>query len=583
MTTLRKISIFLMLALLLAPDVPRAEEITVQEDQETEAAAPSLPMKEGTAGAYLSGQFARSSGDIEGAIEYLRQAYARDPHDSEIMRQLQALLLVNGNIAEAVQLVKETQAASKTPLNAFLLCLDAAKRQDLAGARKILDDAADVSIGQLWAPLVAAWLDVGRQKIAKPVTLEGWHTDAGHAAALTNYHLALINTQAGFIDAATENFRKSISDSANPPARVMMMMAKFYDEHGQPQVLAPLVISWRKDNPDSRLVSEDIANAFTPQDGIAEVLFTMGSVVQSAGAPQDAIIYLQMARYVKPEFPLVIISLGDAYTELKQYDKANAIYGMVSLKSPFYARAQLRIGLNYNQNNAPDSALATFERLSQALPKNYEPLVAKADLLRGQQRFIEAVDAYTQALARIPQVENYHWPIFFARGVCLERQNKWIEAEADLQKALALKPDQPDVLNYLGYSWIMQGERLEEAQKMIEKAASQRPNDPQIADSMGWALYSLARYDEAVTYLEKALEMLPGDPTINDHLGDAYWQLGRKTEARYQWERSLIFSPPPGDAALIQKKLKDGLAIRTSQAAVSPIVAETARPDVSVR
>ncbi len=353
----------------------------------------------------------------------------------------------------------------------------------------------------------------------------------------------------------------------------MMMMAKFYDENKQPQALAPLVNAWRKDNADANVISDKVSS-FTPQDGIAEVLFTMGTVVQTSGSPQDAIVYYNMARYVKPEFQLAAISLGDAYSDLRQFGKANAIYGAIQERSPFYGRAQLRMAMNENQMGRWETAISMLAALAKKLPAQYEPLVAKGDLLRTHQRFPEAIEAYSRALVRIGKAESYHWPIFFARGVSQEGQKKWAEAEADLLQALTLRPEQPDVMNYLGYSWLMQNKNLDEAFRMIEKAVAQRPNDPQIADSMGWALYMLARYDEAAPYLEKALEALPNDPTINDHLGDVYWKLGRKTEARYQWERSLTFSPDPSDAAAIERKLKEGLADNESRAK-QPVVAES--------
>jgi tetratricopeptide (TPR) repeat protein len=563
-------------------DTDLAPRVATSQEQTEAPSPPPAIIKNGTVGSYLSGQFARGSGDVENAIRYLKRAHTNDPQNTEVSLQLQGLLLVNGGIEEAVMLARTLpQDSQKDSLTLLLLCLDAAKRNDLEEAKKILDEAALVSVGQLWLPLVSAWVEVGRHNLPKPMQLEGLSADTSHASALANYHLALINAQAGFAEAAIENFKKAVIDASNPPARVMMMMSKFYDENKQPPALASLVNAWRKNNADAEIVTEDITSSFTPQDGIAEVLFTMGNVVQNAGAPQDAIIYLNMAHYVKPEFPLVTISLGDAYSDLRQFIKANAIYATVKEKSPFYGRAQLRMAMNENQVGRWENALAMLDALSKKLPTQYEPLVAKGDLLRTRQHFPEAVETYTQALARIPKIESYHWPIYFARGVCQERQNKWAEAETDLKQALKLRPEQPDVMNYLGYSWLMQHENLEEARAMIEKASALRPNDPQIADSMGWALYLLAKYEEAAPYIEKALESLPTDPTINDHLGDVYWKLGRKTEARYQWERSLTFSPEPEDASAIQRKLKEGLADGESQ--VKPPVVAESRSAVSVQ
>jgi len=147
----------------------------------------------------------------------------------------------------------------------------------------------------------------------------------------------------------------------------------------------------------------------------------------------------------------------------------------------------------------------------------------------------------------------------YARGISLEQTKQWPRAEADFLKALEFRPDQPYVLNYLGYSWVDQGLNLDKARGMIKKAVSLRPNDGYIVDSLGWAHYRLGEYADAVRELERAAELRPEDPVINDHLGDAYWRVGRQTEARFQWLRALGLEPKPGLAAILKEKIKSGL------------------------
>jgi len=170
------------------------------------------------------------------------------------------------------------------------------------------------------------------------------------------------------------------------------------------------------------------------------------------------------------------------------------------------------------------------------------------------------VTAYDEAIGRaaaagLPE----RWALFYDRGVARERSGQWERAEADLLHALEMKPDQPLVLNYLGYSWIDRGENLERGLKMIEKAVELRPEDGYIVDSLGWAHYRMGDYAAAADYLEKATELVPEDPTINDHLGDAYWQTGRLVEARYQWRRALQFGPQESEVKPIEAKLENGL------------------------
>jgi Flp pilus assembly protein TadD len=182
------------------------------------------------------------------------------------------------------------------------------------------------------------------------------------------------------------------------------------------------------------------------------------------------------------------------------------------------------------------------------------------DLLREKKRFIEAADAYSEAIRRLRAAgAPERWSLFYSRGISLERAGQWERAEADLLHALKLKPDQPLVLNYLGYSWIDRGAHLHRGLQMIEKAVDLRPEDGYIVDSLGWAHYRLGDYHSAVQYLEKAVELVPNDPTINDHLGDAYWQTGRLIEARYQWRRALQFGPEKDEVKPIESKLVRGV------------------------
>jgi Flp pilus assembly protein TadD len=209
-----------------------------------------------------------------------------------------------------------------------------------------------------------------------------------------------------------------------------------------------------------------------------------------------------------------------------------------------------------------------LKRMAAERPHSPEPMIELGDLLRGRDRFAEAVTAYDAGIARVEKVEPRHWRLFYSRAVALERAGEWPRAEKDLQHALELEAEQPLVLNYLGYSWIDKGLNLETALKMIKRAVELRPNDGYIIDSLGWAYYRLGDFTKATQTLEHAIELLPEDPTINDHLGDAYWQAGRLAEARFQWRRALQFKPEAGDVKTIEGKLDRGLAKLPAAAAM---------------
>jgi tetratricopeptide (TPR) repeat protein len=216
-------------------------------------------------------------------------------------------------------------------------------------------------------------------------------------------------------------------------------------------------------------------------------------------------------------------------------------------------------------NGAPAEAAVTTgaeveSRLPLTISDRLEILDAIGNILRAHKLYAEAIPYYDKALGLIPKPERRHWAYYYARGTSYERMKNWPAAEADLQKALALYPDQPLILNYLGYSWIDQGRNLKEGMALIEKAVALKPEDGYIVDSLGWAHFMQGNFEDAVRYLERAVELEPNDPVLNDHLGDALWRVGREREARYQWDQALTLKPTAEDEAKIKKKLESGLA-----------------------
>lgn len=205
------------------------------------------------------------------------------------------------------------------------------------------------------------------------------------------------------------------------------------------------------------------------------------------------------------------------------------------------------------------SAASEGGRLPLTLSDKLEILDSLGNILRGRKQFAEAIPFYDKALNLVGKPDKRHWVYYYARGTSYERIKNWPSAEADLKKALALYPDQPLILNYLGYSWVDQGLNLKEGMAYIEKAVALKPDDGYIVDSLGWAHFKLGRYKEAVRYLERAVELKPDDPVLNDHLGDALWRAGREREARYQWDQALSLKPEPEDLAKIKRKLEVGL------------------------
>ena len=244
----------------------------------------------------------------------------------------------------------------------------------------------------------------------------------------------------------------------------------------------------------------------------------------------------------------------------EQYALANEALAGVSEDSPWYVTTEIRRANTQRAAGDPEGGIATLTALAAGDKDGIEVDSALGDALRMAERFPEAVVAYTRAIDRIDEPMPPHWILFYTRGISNERAGDWPAAEADFREALKLEPDQPLVLNYLGYSMVEKGENLDEALAMIQKAVKGQPDDGYITDSLGWVYYRLGRYQDAVAPMLRAVELTPDDPVINDHLGDVLWMVGRKREAEFQWRRALSFGPADDlDMDRIRKKLDVGL------------------------
>jgi len=551
--------LFLSLALGTLPAVALGAAAKKEEKPQAEATKkPATAPKIGSAGSYLSSQYARGSGNVDAAISYLSAALAKNPENTGLASQLLAMQVLKGDFTNA--LVNATSLEKKNirdPLSDLLISVTLIKNKNYAGASKKLTEAFDTANGQLWLPLVDAWVDAGKGNIKQPILLEEMPVTVGRAASVMNYHLALINAFAGFNDQAAINFVDAVEEPETAPMRIMQQAEYLSVKHPELVALKEIVQKYHVVHPGA--LPELESPIKTPLDGVSEVLYTMGSVMQLAGVQHDAAVYMQLALYLRPDFHLASFALAEILTDQKAYERASALLSAIPASSQYALKAALRQGLILDKMGKTPEALEVLAGLAARQPKATEPWIARGDLLRVHDRFLEASIAYTEALNRSGELQAKDWPVLYARGSCFERLDRWNDAKADFRKALALNPDQPDVLNYLGYGMLVRGEALPEAKAMLEKAIAASPNDPQIIDSMGWALHLLGQYKQALPFLERAVELLPGDATVNDHLGDNYWRLDRKNEARFQWQRALTFVPDAEESKKINTKLSAGL------------------------
>jgi tetratricopeptide (TPR) repeat protein len=302
----------------------------------------------------------------------------------------------------------------------------------------------------------------------------------------------------------------------------------------------------------------------TPTAGMAEALFNLASAFRQEAGGQLALVYGRLALALQPELPLGLLLVGEVLDGQGRQVEANGLFNRIPRSSPLSWTARLRVAQNLYETGDPDGAIRDLRAMAAERPDRIDALLILGTILRSKERHVEAVQVYDEALKRVSPIEQRHWTLFYSRAISLERSKQWPRAEADFLKALELQPEQPDVMNYLAYSWVEQGMHYERAEKMLQRAVELRPNAGHIVDSLGWVLYRTGKIAESVPVLERAVELVPDDPTLLDHLGDALWRVGRREEARFQWKRSLQSKPEPELKTMLERKLRDGLPAPTT-------------------
>jgi tetratricopeptide (TPR) repeat protein len=183
-----------------------------------------------------------------------------------------------------------------------------------------------------------------------------------------------------------------------------------------------------------------------------------------------------------------------------------------------------------------------------------------AEFLKSNERFEESISYYSSVINNLKENHLLYSEATDGRGVAYERIGEWDKAEKDLLASIKADPNQAYVINYLAYSWIEQGIKIEKSLNMLEKANKLLSNDPFIIDSLGWALFKLERYKDSKSYLQMAVRLMPGDPIVNDHYGDVLWKNGNEIQARYYWNYVLNLEEAEKDLKkTVEKKLIKGL------------------------
>lgn len=550
------------------------------------------------AGAYLAARTAEADNNIGAAVDFYRQAMAFDPGNDIIKQNLLLALLTEGRFKDALPLAEELKDQPEIErFSRVALAIDAISQKQYRKTGPLLMLSVQSDMDQLATSLMSAWVKVGqgnpKRALADVLKINGpeWY------GLFRIYNAALIADISGQKQDARNYYQQAVDDrpggSAAPDTyeRIVMAYASFKlregDKDGAIKVLkdAEELLNGRMTITEMREKIEAGQKyprlIDTPQQGVGEVLYTLGTAINRGGAEAFAKLYLQMSLPLRPDNDATLYQLGDISAKLRQPERAVEYYARVPEKSPYRRDAEMQRALNLAENEKTGEAIEQLKTLLNRDKTDLRTYLALGGVYAQDKNFADAAKIYDAAAGQIKSPERKDWPVFYQRGIAHERLKEWDQAEPNFKKALELYPDQPQVLNYLGYSWVDRGENLDEALLMIKKAVELRPQDGYIVDSLGWAYYKLGRYSEAVVELEKAVKLRPEDPTINDHLGDAYWRSGRQLEATFQWNHAIAGKPEPEELAKIEEKLKSGLAdpANPSQAdATKPDDAEPADP-----
>ncbi len=526
------------------------------------------PLAASLTGNYLAGRHAQSRRDVPNATRFLNAALEMDPENGGLLRRTFVMLVMEGRLDDAKALADRILAQDDDMLAALLLVIDHIKAGRYAEADAQISELPRTGLQALVIPLVRAWILVGLERVDDAIE-EIAELKKRKLTALHDMHVGLISDLAGRNGEADRRYKGAIKDANRLSLRLTELYGAFLERSGRWDEARELYEDYIQGNPRSTFLAPALERVSvqqpperevaSPGDGVAEGLFDIASLLSQRDNMVSALAFGRMALFLRPEFTMMRIRVADVLETDGQLAAANDIYADIDPASPLSWTARLRIAANLNALDKTDEALDLLRDMAEQKPDRAEAMLEIAEILRMRDRYDEAVEAYDEAIERIGELRPEHWDILYSRGMALEQSDQWDRAEADFLRALEFQPDDPYVLNYLGYSWVEQGRNIAWAEEMIRTAVQKKPKDGYIVDSLGWVYYRLGRFDEATRELERAVFLRPQDPVINDHLGDAYWKVGRRHEARFQWRRVLSLDPEPDLVPKVERKLRQGL------------------------
>lgn len=555
------------LALLLAACQPQAAG---KADGAGGAAAAEVPpMTPSPFGHYLAARQAEADHANGTAADLLAVTLENDPDNAELLNEAFLLLASEGRLDQAAALAERIDKLDPTsPTAGMVLAARDMVAGDYMAADARLAKLPDEGVNRLVVPMARAWIALADKRPDDAMASIRKLDEIPGLEPMAALHAGSIADLAGRPDEAAAAFAKLL-ETESTTLRVVEIVGNYYQRHDQADAARKLYDDFMAENPEAlalepAIAALDAGKAPPPviadaRDGLAETFFNLGSVLSREQVADTAMVFARIALALKPDFPIGQTLLAEMLNGQDRIADAIEVYRSIRKDSPFSWNARIEEARGLDDLERTDEAIAVLSAMIDERKNRIDAAVSLGNVLRSHERFKESIKAYDVAIERVAEPLPRHWTLYYFRGISLERTKQWPAAEADLQRALELEPEQPYVMNYLAYTWVDQGEHLDEALKMLQRAVELKPEDGFIVDSLGWVYYRRGEYAKAVETLERAVELEPADPTITDHLGDAYWKAGRTNEARFQWRRALLFEPEPDRVAPIEAKLDHGL------------------------
>ena len=520
------------------------------------------------AGAYLAARLAAGANDFAAAATWYDRALQADPGNATLLEGAVTAYLAVGDIDRAAEKARLLAGTGSKSQIGFLAILAAdARAGDFAAI--LQNEKAGNSIGTLVDSLVIAWAEVGTGKVAQALADFDTIIKTPGMAAFGTYHKALALASTGDFEGADKLFSGPGADAVaqlrrGVVARVQVLSqlerntdaVALIDKSFGPQ-LDEGMADLRRRLAAGEPIAFDAAR--TASDGLAEVFFTVATALGDQADDTYTLLYTRVAASLRPGHVEAQLMSARILEKLAQFDLATAAFATIPPGDPAYVSAMIGQAESAIAADRLDEAVKLLQSLAARKPADIAVQVALGDALRRQEHCDLAIRAYDLAITALGKPAPNSWPLFYKRASCQFISGNWPAAEADYRLALTLDPNEPRLLNELGYSYVDRGENLDEALKMIQQAVAVSPDAGFIVDSLAWAYFRLGRYADAVPPMEKASLLMPIDPVVTDHLGDVYWSVGRKREAQFQWRRALSYKPDDADAARIRRKLDVGL------------------------